>query len=57
MLSRFTVQDGRDGGSVRAVRYELPCKYRDFLVSCYNGNIDRFARVLFVQHPREQGEW
>ena len=25
-------------------------------VSCYNGNIDRSSRV-FVQHPREQGEW
>ena len=26
-------------------------------VSCYNGNDVRSARVLFVQHPREQGEW
>ena len=26
-------------------------------VSCYNGNNDRSARVLFIQHPREQGEW
>ena len=26
-------------------------------VSCFNGNNDRSARVLFVQHPREQGEW
>ena len=26
-------------------------------VSCYNGNNDRSARVLFVQHPWEQGEW
>ena len=26
-------------------------------VSCYIGNNDRSARVLFVQHPREQGEW
>ena len=26
-------------------------------VSCYNGNNDRSARELFVQHPREQGEW
>ena len=26
-------------------------------VSCYNGNNDRSARVLFVQHPREQGDW
>ena len=26
-------------------------------VSCHNGNNDRSARVLFVQHPREQGEW
>ena len=25
-------------------------------VSCCNGNNDRSARVLFVQHPREQGE-
>ena len=26
-------------------------------VSCYNGNNDRSARVLFVQQPREQSEW
>ena len=26
-------------------------------VSCYNANNDRSARVLFIQHPREQGEW
>ena len=26
-------------------------------VSCYNGNNDRSAQVLFVQHPREKGEW
>ena len=26
-------------------------------VSCYNGSNDQSARVLFVQHPREQGEW
>ena len=26
-------------------------------VSCHNGNNDRSARVLFVQHPREQGEY
>ena len=26
-------------------------------VSCYNGNNDRSAGVLFVQHPREHGEW
>ena len=26
-------------------------------VSCYNGNNDRSAWVLFVQHPRKQGEW
>ena len=26
-------------------------------VSCYNGNDHRSARVLFVQHPRELGEW
>ena len=26
-------------------------------VSCYNGNNGRSARVLFVQHPREQGDW
>ena len=26
-------------------------------VSCYNGNNDRSAWVLFVQHHREQGEW
>ena len=23
----------------------------------YLGDNDRAARVLFVQHPREQGEW
>ena len=26
-------------------------------VSCYNGNNDQSAHMLFVQHPREQGEW
>ena len=26
-------------------------------VLCYNGNNDRSARVLFVQHLREQGKW
>ena len=26
-------------------------------VSCYNGNNDQSARVLFIQHLREQGEW
>ena len=26
-------------------------------VSCYNGNNDWSARVLFVQPPQEQGEW
>ena len=26
-------------------------------VSCYNGNNDWSARVLFIQHPWEQGEW
>ena len=26
-------------------------------VSCYNGNNDRSSRVLFAQHPQEQGEW
>ena len=26
-------------------------------VSCYNGNNDRSARMLFVQYPREQVEW
>ena len=29
----------------------------NFRVSCYDGNNDRAARVLFVQHPREQSEW
>ena len=32
-------------------------KIANLRVSCYNGNNDRYARVLFVQHPREQGEW
>ena len=26
-------------------------------ISCYNGNNYRAARVLFIQHPREQGKW
>ena len=26
-------------------------------VSCYNGNNDLSAWMLFVQHPRQQGEW
>ena len=34
-----------------------PCLGEFRGVSCYNGNNDRAARVLFVQHPREQGEW
>ena len=25
--------------------------------SCYNGNNDQSAQVLFVQHPWEQGKW
>ena len=29
----------------------------NLLISCYNGNNERSARVLFVQHLREQGEW
>ena len=27
------------------------------ICECYNGNNDRSAQVLFIQHPREQGEW
>ena len=53
----FQEQDGRGGGRVRAMRPELPWKYRHLWVSCYNGNNDQSVRVLFVQHPREQGEW
>ena len=42
-----------------AVQWELcGANFRENLwVSCYNGINDRSARVLFVQHPREQGEW
>ena len=45
-----------------AVQWELcGANFRENIanlwVSCYNGNNDRSARVLFVQHPREQGEW
>ena len=40
-------QDGRDGSSVRAMRYEFPRKYGEF-VSCYNGNNDWSLLVLFV---------
>ena len=44
------------------VQWELcGTKFRENImnlwVSCYNGNNDRSARVLFIQHPREQGEW
>ena len=45
-----------------AVQWEL-CRtnFRENIanlwVSCYNGNNDQSARVLFVQHPREQGQW
>ena len=44
-----------------AVQWELcGTNFREnianLLVSCCNGNNDRSARVLFVQHPREQGE-
>ena len=45
-----------------AVQWELcGANFRENIanlwVSCYNGNNDRSVRVLFVQHPREQGEW
>ena len=45
-----------------AVRWELSGtnsreNIANLWVSYFNGNNDRFARVLFVQHPREQGEW
>ena len=40
-----------------AMRYENSVKISRLWVSYYNGNNDRAARVLFVQHPREQGEW
>ena len=45
-----------------AVQWELcGANFRENIanlwVSCYNGNNDRSAGVLFVQHPREQGEW
>ena len=36
----------------------IPVKlFANLWFSCYNGNNDRAARVLFVQHPQEQGEW
>ena len=47
----------QDGDSVRAMRYELSENIANLWVSCYNGNNDRSARVLFVQQPREQSEW
>ena len=43
------------------VKVDFDTEFGRFLglqwVSCYNGDNDRAARVLFVQHPREQGEW
>ena len=44
----FHEQDDRDHTLAIAMRHEFPC---------YNGNNDRTAWVLFVQRPREQGEW
>ena len=48
--------------AVTAVQWELcGTNFRENIanlwVSCYNGNNDPSARVFFVQHPREQGEW
>ena len=48
--------------AVTAVQWELcGMNFRENIanswVSCYNGNNDWSARVLFVQHPQEQGEW
>ena len=45
-----------------AVQWELcSTKFRENIanlwVSCYNGLNDQAARVLFIRHPREQGEW
>ena len=31
--------------------------FTNLRISCYYGNNDRSARVLFVHYPREQGEW
>ena len=47
---------------VAAVQWELcGTNFRENIanlrVSCYNGNNDRSAWVLSIQHPREQGEW
>ena len=49
-------------GTMAAVQWELGgTNFRENIVNlqvlCYNGNNDWSARVLFVQHPREQGEW
>ena len=48
--------------AAKAVQWELyGTNFRENIanlwISCYNGNYDRSARVLFVQHPRQQGEW
>ena len=45
-----------------AVQWELcNTKFRENIanlwVSCYYGNNDQDARVLFIRHPREQGKW
>ena len=46
---------------VGEVKVDFDTEFGRFLglqwVTCYNGDNDRAARVLFVQHPREQGEW
>ena len=53
----FQEQDGSGG-----VQWELyGTNFRENIANLrvlrYYGNNDRSARVLFVQHPREQGEW
>ena len=53
----FQEQDGRDGGSVKVCGTNFRENIANLWVSCYNGNNDRSARVLFAQHPRDQGEW
>ena len=62
LLFNYGLLDFQEQMAVTAVQRELwGTNFREnianLLVSCYNGNNDRFARVLFVQHHREQGEW
>ena len=53
----FQEQYRRDCGSVKVCVTNFREHITNMWVSCYNGNNDRSAGVLFAQHPWDQGEW